>query len=176
MTQDYLSYNEGSLLEIYGTYHYYEKRPPCILNPRSTALRRLAPSLLTFSYTGVFPHSAHFQTIVHMVKQMKALNCLQLQLAPCHHSNVLEDRMSETGISLKDCWLEIERSCADVLVLVPNFLPELRSIKIYDCAIGPFREDFLNRLKRDLLNRLQIDPSWVFGWHMCCCDTWNLDV
>ncbi len=111
-----------------------------------------------------------------MVKQMKALNCLQLQLAPCHHSNVLEDRMSETGISLKDCWLEIERSCADVLVLVPNFLPELRSIKIYDCAIGPFREDFLNRLKRDLLNRLQIDPSWVFGWHMCCCDTWNLDV
>lgn len=153
-------------MDIYGTYQYFLKCPPCILAFGSVPIIALAPWLSTFSYTGVFPHSVHFRSIIEMIMQMKALDCLQLQLAPGHGSNVLEERMRNTGTGLQDCWHEIETSYATIFRSVINRLIKLRSIQVHDCAISSFKEDLLQRLK--LINR----PNALSEWHLSD-DTWR---
>ena len=154
-------YDEGSSLNIYGTYHYFEKQPPSIINLASTHIESLGSWLRDFTYTSIFPHHAHFVKVIEAIEGFKALMHLRLKLAPDQSSKLLADdeRIARGNLSLRDCWNELERCyesfCQRLLSsAAERALPILQRFTSLDYQ-NPWLEEKLETLRFELL------PDWT---------------
>lgn len=177
-----LTYHGGSCLPVFGEYHYFEKRPPCLLaadrlNPVG-GFRSLAHDLVTFSYYAVFPHLIHMQQLARAIAGLSQLETLTLQLTPTQGSTMLDDLdlIGRGNLNLRDCWTEVERSYAVLISMchcagseVPNtlsssvtlrdpagssiLLPALKSFTSLDYQRGILAEELDDIFKR-------LTPSW----------------
>lgn len=118
---DVISSHIGSCLPVFGSYHYFEKVPPCLLtrdhNSPKGGLVCLAGNLAHLTYQAVFPHQLHMRRLALVVWQLEHLKTLTLQLTPSADSNVLNDLelISRGNLNLRDCWAEVERAYYDVI-------------------------------------------------------------
>ena len=162
-------YDEGSSLNIYGTYHYFEKRPPSIINLTSIQIGSLGSWLRSFTYTSVFPHHAHFIQVIQAIEGFKALMHLRLKIAPEPTSKLLtnDDMINIGNLNLRDCWTELERCyvsvCERLLSMVgERALPILERFESLDRKIEWVKER-LEGMRFEMLPewRGEIDGSWV---------------
>lgn len=146
------SYNEGSSLGIYSSYHYYEKQPPCIINNYSPNcfVRSLGGTLTSFSWTAIFPHIYHMEEVFDvLLYEMPHLVRLQIQLIPSPDSTALDDtdRVSRGRLRLKDCWSEVSRAYKHIAVnlqhqdCAPKSLPRIRKFKSLDCHHASMKQE-----------------------------------
>ena len=184
-------YDEGSSLNIYGTYHYFEKvlptpslvpryqrtctyssddqRPPSIINLSSLQVHGLGSWLREFTYTAIFPHFVHFNHIADTIGGFKALMHLRVKLAPDKESKLLSDdeRVSRGNLRLQDCWQELEK-CYEALMTrllseqSANGLTILQRFTTLDYQ-NPWLEEKLDSWRYELLPEWEkvSDGSWI---------------
>lgn len=120
---DSLTYHGGSCLPVFGEYHYFEKRPPCLLASDrlypSGGFANLSTSLAHFTYITVFPHLIHMQQLVRGIASLRHLKSLTMQLTPSKSSTMLDDLdlIGRGNLNLRDCWTEVERSYAVLVAM-----------------------------------------------------------
>ena len=96
---------EGSMLQSYGYYEYFNKQPPTIL--RAVATPRSA-SLTTFHHHVVFPFNTHVAD-QHLIT-LSFYKHIHLQYTPAKDDRVLDDpTMVGNRIDMGDCWREVEQ-------------------------------------------------------------------
>lgn len=157
---DSIEYDEGSSLNAYGTYHYFEKRPPSVMNRASLKILGLGDWLRRFTYTAVFPHFVHFAAVLDTLSEFRALTELVLQLAPDMKSKLLDDqeRIGRGNMRLQDCWSELEQCYSGVAT---RLLDVQKSPLFMLERFEP--RDYKNQFLRELLDNIVegLAPHWT---------------
>ncbi|KAI9711640.1 MAG: hypothetical protein M1828_001900 [Chrysothrix sp. TS-e1954] len=113
----YLEFDEGSFVDAYRHYHYFEKYPPSILRyDRFLASYGTLHSLTHICYRAVFPHDPHLMKLMQTFK-WPTIRHISLQLAPPPSSSVLNDldKIGRGNVRLGDCWSEIKK-CYELVI------------------------------------------------------------
>ncbi|GAB7343030.1 hypothetical protein MBLNU457_g1118t1 [Dothideomycetes sp. NU457] len=96
---------EGSMLQAYGGYEYFNKQPPTILRAVSTPR---SPSLTSFTHNVIFPFNTHVD-YPHLMS-FSYYKHIHLQYAPGPDDKTLDEpKAVPNQIDLRDCWREIEQ-------------------------------------------------------------------
>ncbi|KAL9057342.1 MAG: hypothetical protein Q9162_002416 [Coniocarpon cinnabarinum] len=179
-------YDEGSSLNIYGTYHYFEKRPPSIINLTSMQIESLGSWLRTFTYTSIFPHHAHFIHVLEAIEGFKALTHLKLKLAPDATSLLLADHetIGRGNLAIRECWNELERcygsACGRLLSTAgERRLPILERFTCLDLQ-NEWVRDVMEGLRWRLLPEWRVDSedemgSWIPVEPVCGFRNWDCE-
>ena len=155
----HVALNEGSFLKAYGTYEYFERGPPSIVEsikvclnwlpigppqglPGSKGTHSLC-ALRKFSYTAIFPFANHIEvgTLLQVVEELEA------QFAPDPQSGILDDRARTGKAELEDCWQELVTAYFHLVQLVGTraitrtTAPRLKKLICRDYAIAALQED-----------------------------------
>jgi len=96
---------EGSMLQAYGGYEYFNKQPPTILRAVSTPR---SASLISFTHNVIFPFNTHVESR-HLLS-FSYYKHIHMQYAPGEEDKTLDDpKAVPNQIDLRDCWREIEQ-------------------------------------------------------------------
>lgn len=151
----HLGLNEGSFLSAYGTYDYFERGAPLLVQSitrrfgwdyqsgSSSGCRwaELLSSVHSFTYTAIFPFATHTRPI----RWLKTLEVLDVQLAPDPQSGMLDDKSQTGRADLQDCWrelLSVYRDAADMeFQMTKGGASGLRKIICRDARISALRAD-----------------------------------
>ena len=152
----HVSLNEGSFLQAYGTYEFFERGPPSLVHSiklcfypdshpdhrRADRVRRF-PALRSFTYTGIFPFSNHasfFEMLPHLEE-------LDVQYAPDPQSGILDDKERTGKAELQDCWQELVSAYHDLSTEISTFgmsearFPKLKRVVCRDFRIRALQEE-----------------------------------
>lgn len=162
------SFNESSSLKAYHHYEYFLSTVPSVLGEWGANTIRVAkrlpqpqpdlPALLQgltyFSYTAVFPFFNHSQIVLDAVMEMRNLERLDVQLAPCQGNRITE--IEQRGpMDPNDPWMELTTSYSLVGYTVNN-LENLKEFRCNDLHVEAMRDDIIAILK-DVIT----DQSWT---------------
>jgi hypothetical protein len=91
----HLAINEGSFLKAYGTYEFFERGPPSIVDSiiysflsRNSAIDQI-PAVRHLQYTGIFPFVNHVSELFPILDHVEEFD---IRLAPDVDSGILDDR------------------------------------------------------------------------------------
>lgn len=151
-----ISLNEGSFLQAYGTYEYFERGPPSLVPSiameveETSILARVGQadhlsfgSIRSFTYTAIFPFSNHLD----FLGLLRQLETLDLQFAPDPQSGILDDRERTGKAELQDCWQELISAYHDVATTISTFrmtreeFPNLKTFICRDMSIPALKDD-----------------------------------
>lgn len=147
---DILLFNAGSSFPNYGTYHYYDRCPPCLIQINASPLMTTFDCLRYFEYTAVFPHVTQFRKTVIAISSMNNLHVLALQLVPDFESPLFHDldRIALGNTNLRDCWAEA-RKCYTLVIQTMidrtrlKILDKLNVFTSYDCDMTFMQDELL---------------------------------
>lgn len=149
---DVMAFNAGSSFPNYGTYHYHDRCPPCIIQPDFWPLARTFDNLKHFDYVAVFPHLTQFRKTAAAICRMTRLETLSLELVPNPSSTLLNDldRIARGNTNLRDCWAEVEKCYALMIGTMMNraelgVLRRLIAFTSHDCHM-PFMRNELKQI------------------------------
>lgn len=149
-----ISLNEGSFLQAYGTYEYFERGPRSLVSSiasnfesfrephRKTTTLALA-AVRSFTYTAIFPFANHLD----FLELLPQLEVLDLQFAPDPQSGILDDRERTGRAELQDCWQELISGYHDVATTISTFrmsreeFPNLKTFICRDMGIPALKDD-----------------------------------
>lgn len=146
-----LSLNEGSFLQAYGTYEYFERGPPSLVASIMQSLGAVtnnAPtsalaSIRSFTYTAIFPFANHLD----FLDVLPQLETLDLQFAPDPQSGILDHRERTGRAELQDCWQELISGYHDIATAISTFrmtreqFPRLKTFICRDVRIPALKDD-----------------------------------
>jgi len=138
-----VTYNQGTYLNIYKAYQYFEKRPPSIFSRRMVApIFDLLEYMTSLTWIAVFPHFNRVDTMMELMTIKPArLQRLEVQFIPSPSSIALDDvdLISRGGFSLNDCWSEVSDGYRHIVNMlghcrwVPPGRIKIREFKCMDC-------------------------------------------
>lgn len=145
-----LTLNEGSFLQAYGTYEYFERGPPSLvrsiasgfINTTVSSTHALA-AVRKLTYTAIFPFANHLDFLALLPQ----LETLDLQFAPDPQSGILDNRERTGRAELQDCWQELITGYHDVATTLSTFrmsreeFPYLKTFICRDVRIPALQED-----------------------------------
>jgi len=169
-----VTYNQGSSLNIYKTYHYFEKRPPCIFTHELTPAFNLFVNITSFSWIMVFPHYNHVVRMIDILTEAtKRLRRLEVQFVPTPGSTVLDDTdlISRGDLRLNDCWGEVSRGYHHIAEMLSTQQPMLhlgatiiREFRCLDCHHPAMKQEL-----DELFEEVALD------WKTFADDEWHWD-
>ncbi|KAF2157248.1 hypothetical protein K461DRAFT_289583 [Myriangium duriaei CBS 260.36] len=131
---------EGSMMQAYGVYEYFHKRPPTVLGglclPRGETIK-------AFSDCVLFPFSTHVDQL--QLACLSAYRSVHFHFSPAPNERVLDDPRVVGKADLSDCWREMEqiyKRAVSAQPLSPLFAPgaALREFSTGDYSVASIRE------------------------------------
>lgn len=149
-----ISLNEGSFLQAYGTYEYFERGPPSLVSSIASSLAspgrvnqlsgaQALATVRSLTYTAIFPFANHLD-FLGMLPQLEVLD---LQFAPDTQSGILDDRERTGRAELQDCWQELISGYHDIATAISTFritreeFPHLKTFICRDVRIPALKDD-----------------------------------
>ena len=155
------TFNEGSSIPAYSTYHYFHKHVPSIFTPIDEPKMRDAvwmalPYLTSLDYVAIFPfptrHMQHFW--VFLEAAAPNLRHLRTRFSPTRENGVLDDKEAMGTCQRTDLWSELESCYA--------FLANWLRHGDLDYLNGFTVLDYDNAALRDAIDRVfELGADWA---------------
>ncbi|KAK4151382.1 hypothetical protein C8A00DRAFT_17197 [Chaetomidium leptoderma] len=112
----HLLLNENSSIQVYRSYHYFDRVPPSVLSsllgweeaPFNVIM--IPPTVTSISYIAIFPLMTQFSMLVYHLPRIEHLH---LQLVP--RNDILLDKQEMAHVQASDLWLE-RNSCYELVM------------------------------------------------------------